>query len=672
MTIRLFILLFIFLPSLSPAQTLEGVIFDNETGEPIDAANVFFANTTYGTLSNPDGTFTLPASIGRFDLIVSHISYRTQKRTITFEKEETKERIFRLASDSKALATITVSAKQGKRWRKDLKKFEKQLFGHTSNAKGCKILNPTVLQFEKKDNKFKAKASDLLQIENKALGYKVNFLLEHFESEGQQVTYAGKPFFEELKPLDKKETKLWLKKRQKAYQGSLPHFLYSLINNDLKKGGFEVHRAILKQNNSFSILGAVHPNDLIDNGRSDSEKLLSFNGFLQVTYKGEQDTRSRDDNTIGNAATRLGHPAEKDMIAQDHSMMKGKTKHQISYLFAKKSTIPIDTSGYPSRPELLVEYGYWSSEGLADLVPFNFQNQNNFYESITNKYNPIYGFQMTNLQIPYDEIIKGGPPKDGIPAIDYPIFVDVNQAKMFLDKNDLILGVEIDGIAKAYPIRILNYHEIVNDWFGDKAIVLTYCPLCSSGAAFSAEVDKQTLNFSVSGLLYNSDVLLYDRQSESLWSQILGKAISGSAASKSLQLITTRHTTFEAWEALHPNTLVLSTQTGFDKDYSKTPYQSYETSNKLLFPVSNESDILDRKSKVIGIEINGRFKAYPFKRLKKSNSPISDVFNGENLIIEYNQSSNSAKIMDSQGRELSTLTMYWFAWFAFHPETEVF
>ncbi len=673
MTARLFLILLFFFPYFLNAQSLKGIVLDSETGKPIDAAYVFFTNTTYGTLSQPDGTFTLEAPMGQSELVVSHISYKLAKRTINYTKAETKERTFRLAQDAKNLEEITVTSKQDKRWRKDLKKFKKMFFGSTKNAAQCEILNPTVLQFEKKEGIFKANASDLLKIKNESLGYTIYFLLEHFEAEGPQVSYAGKPFFETIKPDDKKQQKIWEKKRQLAYQGSLPHFMHALINNRLKKEGFELKRARLKSNKTFAVEGIALPKELIQEGKKASEKKLSFSGFLQVVYLAEKD-QSSGLSTIGNATTKLGHPAEKDMIEQDNSMSKGNLKSQTSYLFARKNNIPIDTSGYTNRPELLVEYGYWNKEGIADMVPRNFRSnvKNAPDKNIQDAPPSILGFEMTNLQIPYEEIKKGGPKKDGIPSINQPKFVSLDKANDFLSKDDVVIGLEINGLAKAYPIRILNFHEIVNDTFEKEAVVITYCPLCNSGAAFSAMIDNQKHTFGVSGLLYNSDVLLYDHQTESLWSQISSQAVSGASAKQSLKLLSTEFTTLENWSSKYPNTLVLSTDTGEKRDYASSPYTKYETSQKLMFPVSKESDVLQRKEKVIGIEVDGKFKAYSFKKLRKSKKPIKDTFNGKKIIIEYDRTAKSARILNDSGDLLPSITLYWFAWYTFHPDTKVY
>jgi hypothetical protein len=136
------------------------------------------------------------------------------------------------------------------------------------------------------------------------------------------------------------------------------------------------------------------------------------------------------------------------------------------------------------------------------------------------------GFDLGDASVPIDQIRHGGVPRDGIPSIDNPKFIDAADAD-FLRGKDRILGVFRNGVAKAYPIKILDYHEIVNDHFGDEAILVSYCPLCYTGMVFSVQGNDVAFDFGVSGLLYNSDVLLYDRETGSLWSQILSKAITG-------------------------------------------------------------------------------------------------------------------------------------------------
>ncbi len=281
------------------------------------------------------------------------------------------------------------------------------------------------------------------------------------------------------------------------------------------------------------------------------------------------------------------------------------------------------------------------------------------------------GFDLSNSSIPVEDIKSGGPPKDGIPAIDNPKFLSAAKAK--LDDKTRILGVFEKGIAKAYPIPILNYHEIVNDYFNDLPVVITYCPLCGSGIAFDARVNNTPKTFGVSGLLYNSDVLLYDRQTESLWSQLKYQAITGELKREQLTVLNTANTTWKSWKDKHPKTLVLSKDTGFNRDYSLNPYPNYEESPQLYFPVNNINDLFPPKEMVIGLELNGRTKAYPFSELKKLKGKVlEDTFAGQTLKIKYNTQAKSAEIMDAQGNLLPAITNFWFAWYAFNPDTEVY
>ncbi len=281
------------------------------------------------------------------------------------------------------------------------------------------------------------------------------------------------------------------------------------------------------------------------------------------------------------------------------------------------------------------------------------------------------GFDLSDLSIPLEKIKDGGPPRDGIPAIDSPNFIKVEEAG--IDPDDRVLGVYHNGVAKAYPILIMNFHEIVNDYFGVEPIVVTYCPLCGSGIAFDANIASEPKTFGVSGLLYNSDVLLYDRQTESLWSQIMGEAISGPMKGKELNMVPTTNTTWQRWKETYPETMVLSEQTGYIRDYSQDPYPGYSQSAKLYFEVSDKDDRYHPKEMVMGLEIEGEQKAYPFSELAKTASgEIQDTFQGKEILIRFDAESQSAAAFDSEGELIPTLMNFWFAWFAFFPDTEVY
>jgi len=283
------------------------------------------------------------------------------------------------------------------------------------------------------------------------------------------------------------------------------------------------------------------------------------------------------------------------------------------------------------------------------------------------------GFELGNSIINNDEILYGGPPKDGIPALHQPQFIKADEAD-YLKPEDRILGIVIDDVAKAYPIKILNWHEIVNDKINDKSFAVTYCPLCGTGVAFDAKLENHNLQFGVSGLLYNSDVLLYDKNTESLWSQILAKSVSGNLVGKELTILPVSHTSWKKWRKDHPLTDVLSTKTGYSRNYQRNPYQGYQNSKQLYFSVKNRSpDRYHPKEIVLGISIDQQFKAYPFIELDmKKQTVIDDRFANKNLKIHWDSENRSAHITDTDGQYIPSIQGYWFSWYAFHPDTQVY
>lgn len=279
------------------------------------------------------------------------------------------------------------------------------------------------------------------------------------------------------------------------------------------------------------------------------------------------------------------------------------------------------------------------------------------------------GFDLDDALVPVDQIHHGGVTRDAIPALDTPKFTDPGSAG-FLGGDDRVLGIYRHGLARAYPVKIMNHHEIVNDRYVDNEILVSFCPLCGTGIAFA--VDGKHGGFGVSGLLFNSDVLMYDRNTESLWSQILGQAISGPAKGSRLTVIPISHTTWKDWHARHPETTVLSIETGFSRDYDRDPYRNYASSRRVWFPVANTDRRFGPKSVVIGLEVDGVFKAYPFDELPDDRTSVVDEVAGYRLTVEYDRAARSGKILNEEGQELPSFTVFWFAWVAFHPDTEVF
>lgn len=281
------------------------------------------------------------------------------------------------------------------------------------------------------------------------------------------------------------------------------------------------------------------------------------------------------------------------------------------------------------------------------------------------------GFDLAGALVPVEEILHGGPPKDGIPAIDRPNFVAARDAAE-LRPDEMVLGIVRNGIAKAYPIRILNWHEVINDRFGAEDVVVTFCPLCGSGMAFKSNAGSRALRFGVSGLLYNSDVLLYDRETLSLWSQIRATAVAGPLKGIALDAVPVLHSTWADWRARHRETLVLSRQTGFSRDYDRNPYAGYEKSAELIFPVRFRAAGFHPKELVLGIVIDGKAKAYPFVELAKGAREVADTVAGRAIRIRYSREHRSAEAFDVNGQPLAATTLFWFAWAAFNPATEIY
>ena len=269
-----------------------------------------------------------------------------------------------------------------------------------------------------------------------------------------------------------------------------------------------------------------------------------------------------------------------------------------------------------------------------------------------------------------DEIHGGGPSKDGIPALLEPKLVPAGEAG-FLRPQDRVVGVVRDGVAKAYPLRVLNWHEVVNDRIGSTALAVTYCPLTASAVVFDRAVGERTLSFGVSGRLYQSNVLLYDHQTESLWSQLGGEAITGPQVKSPLRALPAITTTWAAWRREHPDTLVLSDHTGFRRDYGRDPYAAYHTSPRLMFPVRTADARLPDKTKVFGLEIGDEAVAYPLASLATAGK-VADRIAGVAVRIEYDRKSATVRATDAEtGRPRAGVVVYWFAWSAFHIQTRL-
>ncbi|MGI8795456.1 MAG: DUF3179 domain-containing protein [Acidimicrobiia bacterium] len=200
-----------------------------------------------------------------------------------------------------------------------------------------------------------------------------------------------------------------------------------------------------------------------------------------------------------------------------------------------------------------------------------------------------------------NELLAGGPPPDGIPAIDEPKFVRASSAT-FLEDDEPVLAIELDGEARAYPIQIMTWHEIVNDTIAGRPVTVSYCPLCNSAIAYDRRLGDRVLDFGTSGMLYQSALVMYDRQTESLWSHFTGEAVIGTLTGEELDLIPMSTVSWSDWLDANPDGLVLSRDTGHRRSYGENPYPGYDDVDDPPFLFEGETDgRLAAKERVVGI-----------------------------------------------------------------------
>ena len=217
-----------------------------------------------------------------------------------------------------------------------------------------------------------------------------------------------------------------------------------------------------------------------------------------------------------------------------------------------------------------------------------------------------------NWLIPQNEVLSGGPPKDGIPALLNPEFISANAAS-YLENDDLVLGYKNGDDIRAYPHDILDWHEIINDEINGEKIVITYCPLTGTGIGWLGMTGATDFTFGVSGKLYNTNLIPYDRETDSYWSQIRLDCVYGSKKGDKIEPIQLIETNWGTWQQMYPTTKVVSTNTGYTRNYGSYPYGAYKTSDLLLFPVSIDDERLQKKEIVHGVIVNDDAKVYRFQ-----------------------------------------------------------
>ena len=268
----------------------------------------------------------------------------------------------------------------------------------------------------------------------------------------------------------------------------------------------------------------------------------------------------------------------------------------------------------------------------------------------------------TKHSVDWNEILSGGPPKDGIPAVDDPTFESVAAAAEWLTDQDPVILFQADGISRAYPLSILIWHEIVNDQVGSQPVSITFCPLCNASIAFDRRLDGMVLDFGTTGKLRNSDLVMYDRQTESWWQQFTGEAIVGELTGKRLTFLPSQVISFGDFADRFPDGEVLARPKRGDRflrSYGRNPYVGYDSSTRPFLFLAEPDPRLPATERVVGITTETAAKAYPFSVVREAGL-IQDEFEGTPLVIFYKAGTASAldAATISEGKDVGTAAVY--------------
>ena len=243
--------------------------------------------------------------------------------------------------------------------------------------------------------------------------------------------------------------------------------------------------------------------------------------------------------------------------------------------------------------------------------------------------------------VPLSEISRGGPLKDGIPAVDHPKFVGVADADSWLKPPEPVIALTVAGESRAYPMQIMVWHEIVNDAIGGVPVTVTFCPLCYTAIAFDRRAAGQVLDFGTSGNLRKSDLVMYDRQTESWWQQAIGQAIVGELTGTHLTILPASIVSWASFRTAYPRSEVLSKDTGFGRSYGVNPYIGYDSANSHPFLFDGKLDgRLPPKEHVVTVSIGAEDVAYPYSLLKQRRV-VQDTVGGGPIVVFYEPGATS-------------------------------
>lgn len=278
------------------------------------------------------------------------------------------------------------------------------------------------------------------------------------------------------------------------------------------------------------------------------------------------------------------------------------------------------------------------------------------------------GFRLEGARVPRELIVAGGPGRDGIKSIDAPEFAPVDEAT-WVGPATTVIGVEVRGEARGYPVHVMEYHQIANDELSGVPVVVTYDPIAGSPVAWRRTLGDRTLTFGASGLLYNANFLLYDRETESLWCQITGEAIAGELAGEKLERLRARQEPRDTWLARQPGSLFLVPPARKHIDYRYSPFQGYWLADRIPYPVAAKDERYHAKELVVGVTVDGISRAYLGSIVTAHGGSVSDEIAGRRIRMLYD--SPRAVFTWEVPDGVEPLESYWFAWKAFHPDTQI-
>lgn len=363
------VLALLLLPSALWAQpagyaVLKGRVVDAETDEPLPGAHVFVATSTIGTATGSEGHFRLGrVPPGQQRLYVSMVGYEPLARDTLLREGRSYAFAFRLQPAVLDAGALTVTAARDKRWQRRRKKFERRFLGTSENAEETRLLNPEVLRFEDSFwGPLRASAHAPLQIENRALGYRITYFLKEFEATSTTTRWDGEPLFEELMPIDSAEATRWAENRRRAYYGSLRHFLQALLAGGVREEGFRLYRLPPERLSASSGVAFGRASErrlrtgaerLLDGAEAEGQRRLRFRGRLEIIYTGEPESRA--------------------FLRWRRRFSERPADRQTSFLTLNDDAVTIDRTGEFVEPYGATQYGYFAFEGLADLVPKDYR-----------------------------------------------------------------------------------------------------------------------------------------------------------------------------------------------------------------------------------------------------------------------------------------------------------